>query len=601
MIHAPQILMPPPEAPLAMPPQALHRAPAAPRLAADGRGVQAARLFVFGFAGATTTALGAVMHDWFNAGGLGWVELAILICGVAAAFWIALSVATAVLGCLPRRSRPAAPPARPLDVAVLLPLHGEDAHAVAANLRALMAGLSAAGPRHRFALYVLSDTRDPAAALAEQRVMVHLGATLPGSRVHYRRRPENLRFKAGNLQDWVQRWGGAHDAMLVLDADSVMTPDTVLRLADALAAEPRLGLVQTVPRLIGGQTPWARAQQFSNTIYGATLGRGLALWAGSAANYWGHNAMIRTRAFAAAAGLPDLPGRRPFGGLILSHDFVEAALLRRAGWRVRFLPEAEGSFEETPPTPIAHILRDRRWCQGNLQHLRLLGAAGLHPLSRMHMLQGAVGYLSSILWLVLMICWVLVGNGQGDGPIRYFSDTNPLFPAWPDMDLVSRILILGLIYGMLVAPKILGALRYWAGDPALRGVGGPLCFLGSILAEMLLSILLAPMLMIQHVIAVMRSLAGIDAGWTPPRRDAPDLRACLRFHAAELVLGVGMCMLFALGELTLWLLPVGVSLAAAPVLSRALSARPGWARHLFRTPQETGLGPEATAASLATA
>lgn len=603
MTQMPHILIPPPQTPLAMPPQALNQAPNAPRLAPDSRAVQAARLFVFGFAGTTTAALGAVMHDWFKLGGLGWVELAIMVCGVLAAFWIAMSVATAVLGCLPRRARPSAGPLAPLDIAVLMPMYGEDAPGVAANLRPLLEGLAASGTRHRFSLYVLSDTRDPDKVTAETRTIAHLDTMLPGTRVYYRHRKENHRFKAGNIQDWVERWGGAHDAMLVLDADSVMTPDTVLQLADALAAEPGLGLVQTVPRLIGGQTLWARAQQFSNTIYGATLGRGLALWSGSAANYWGHNALIRTAAFASAAGLPDLPGRRPFGGVILSHDFVEAALLRRAGWRVRFLPEAEGSFEETPPTPIAHILRDRRWCQGNLQHLRLLGAAGLHPLGRIHLLQGAVGYLSSILWLALIICWVLVGTGQGDGPIRYFSDANPLFPAWPDMDIVNRILILGLIYGMLVAPKILGALRYWTTDPALRAVGGPVRFLASILAEVVLSILLAPMLMVQHVVAVARTFAGVDTGWKPALRDAPDLRTCLYFHAAELAIGLAMCILFVLGELTLWLLPIGASLAIAPFLCWALSAKPAWAGALFRTPQETAVRTPTTepAPTLATA
>ncbi|MHA3978165.1 glucans biosynthesis glucosyltransferase MdoH [Halovulum sp. GXIMD14794] len=587
----PHIPTPPEDAPLAMPPQDLRRAPAAPRLSRDGWAVQAARAFVFGFAGLTTAALGLVIYDWFKLSGLSWVELAIITCGMATAFWIALSVATAVLGCLPARPQRAPGPVAPMDVAVLMPMYGEDAHQVCGNLRPLLQDLSQNARGHRFTLYVLSDTRDEQKVIAETRAVARLDASLPDTTVHYRHRAQNTRFKAGNIEDWVTRWGGAHEAMLVLDADSVMTAETVLDLADALASEPEAGLVQTVPRLIGAQTLWARTQQFSNTIYGMTLGRGLALWSGSAANYWGHNAMIRVRAFADCAGLPDLPGRRPFGGLILSHDFVEAALLRRAGWRVRFLPTADGSFEETPPTPIGHILRDRRWCQGNLQHLRLLGAAGLHPLSRVHMLQGAVGYLSSILWLALMICWVLVGSGQGDGPIRYFSDANPLFPAWPDMDIVSRILILALIYGMLVVPKILGALRYWATDPSLRAVGGAGRFVLSILAEMALSILLAPMMMVQHVVAVTRTLAGVDTGWKPAGRDAPDLRTCLRFHGAELALGTAMCALFAMGELTLWLLPIGASLVIAPVLSWALSGQPTWARRLFQTPQESAARP----------
>ncbi len=579
---APPTLMPP-ETPLAMPAQRLRRAPRARRLPRDPWTVQAARSFVFGFALILTLGLGAVLHDWFHDGGITLPEIAIIVLGSFAAFWILLSVATSILGCLPQRagSRGRGPA---LDVAILAPIYGEPIETVLTNAGRLMHRL--APGRHRYTLYVLSDTRDPQAVVVEQRAVTRLRHLVPGARVHYRHRAENHRYKAGNIEDWVTRWGGAHDAMLVLDADSVMGPDSVTLMADTLAAEPRLGLVQSVPRLTGARSLFARQQAFANTVYGTTLGRGLALWSGTAANYWGHNALIRVRAFAEAAGLPDLPGRRPFGGVILSHDFVEAALLRRAGWQVRFLPQAEASYETTPDSLIGHVLRDRRWCQGNLQHLRLLGAAGLHPLSRVHLLQGAMGYVASAIWAVLMVLWVLIGNGKANGEIRYFIESNPLFPTWPEMELVSRVLIVGLTFGMLLLPKLLGAMMFWWRDPSLRSAGGPVRFLGSMLLEIVVSVLLAPAMMVQHIIAVARILAGRDTGWKPAGATARTAGALLRFHALEVVLGLALCGLYAAGMLSWWLLPIGVSLLLAPALSWASSATPGWASGLFVTPQD---------------
>ncbi|MEM8789567.1 MAG: glucans biosynthesis glucosyltransferase MdoH [Pseudomonadota bacterium] len=581
------VLNPLPPAPLAMPPQRLGDVrPHAP-LPGDGWAVQAARAFVFGSALALTGALGWVMHDWFNEHGLNGVEVMVMACALFAAFWIALSVGTAFLGLLPRRVAESVAVA-PLDIAVMLPVYGEPIGGILENAEALLRGLRAHRPAHRFALYVLSDTRDAGRVLQEHAAFRALMRRLPGARLHYRHRADNTRYKAGNIEDWVTRWGGGHDAMLVLDADSVMSPRAVLRMADALGASPRLGLVQSIPRLIGGETLFARMQQFSNTIYGTTLARGLTLWSGSAANYWGHNALIRVRAFAEAARLPDLPGRRPFGGVILSHDFVEAAMLRRAGWQVRFMPEARGSFETTPETVIGHVQRDRRWCQGNLQHLRILGASGFHPVSRMHLFQGAMAYTASLGWFALMVLWILIGTGQGDGAIVYFTEANPMFPAWPEMDVVSRILIVALTYGLLIAPKILGVLAYWSSDPLLLRVGGPLSFFGSFLMEVLLSVLLAPTMMVQHMMAVLRTLTGFDTGWRPHAAASRRFGVLVRFHALELALGFAMCALFVAGTLTLWLTPIGVSLALAPVLSWATATRGRWVQALFRTPQDQG-------------
>ena len=573
----------PPEAPLAMPVQDLSTAPEPRPLPRERLAVYLARAFVFGFALAATGALGAVIWDWFRPMGLSGIEVAIIALAMFTAFWIVLSVANAVLGCPPQRKSPAGT-SRPLDIAILLPIYGEDPQTLARSIAAMRADILREGGGHRHSLYILSDTRDPQAIAAERRVFEILPNT-PDLPLYYRHRTHNDRFKAGNIADWVRRWGGAHEAMLVLDADSVMSGRAVRMLADRMAADPDLGLVQSIPRLVGAQSWFARAQAFANTVYGTTMARGLALWSGTSANYWGHNALIRTRAFAEAAGLPDLPGRRPFGGVILSHDFVEAAFLRRAGWKVAFEPQATESYETTPQTVIAHVLRDRRWCQGNLQHLRLIFSRSLHPLSRIHLFHGAMSYIASFGWFGLMVLWVLVGSGQGDGVVRYFTPANPLFPSWPEMDLVSKVLILSLIYGSLIAPKVLGAIMFWIADPDLRSAGGPLRFAMSWLAEVLLSVLLAPMMMVQHMSAVIRTLTGSDTGWTPRVDAAPGLLTCLRFHLAEAILGLGMAALFITGELSLWLAPIGLCLIMAPVLSWTLSRTAG-AGVLMLTPQE---------------
>jgi membrane glycosyltransferase len=131
--------------------------------------------------------------------------------------------------------------------------------------------------------------------------------------------------------------------------------------------------------------------------------RGFAAWSGRSGNYWGHNALIRIESFRAASRLPVLSGPAPFGGPLLSHDFVEAAWIRRAGWQVELDPDHRGSAEDAPQTLEEFHRRDRRWCQGNLQHLRLLAEPGLHPLSRFHMISGVFSYLAAPVWLSLMI------------------------------------------------------------------------------------------------------------------------------------------------------------------------------------------------------
>ncbi len=253
----------------------------------------------------------------------------------------------------------------------------------------------------------------------------------------------------------------------------------------------------------------------------------------------------------------------------MSHDFVEAGLLRRAGWAVRFLPRIRGSYEETPPTLIDHAMRDRRWCQGNLQHLKLLGSTGFRAVSRFHMFHGAVGYLMSPLWFALLLMWALIGQGQDASVLHYFSPDNPLFPQWPEMSETRHVLIILVMYAMLLAPKVLGVLALPLSGVRYSDFGGARKFLTSFLAEVLLSILYAPILMVQQMIAVFRTAFGIQRGWSPQARDGGSygLGTLVLCHALETISGIALSVGILSGLVSVWLAPIAISLALAIPLS----------------------------------
>jgi membrane glycosyltransferase len=553
----------PPRPALPMPDQDLtarFRDPAAPGIRTDRR-TKLIRVLTLTVPLVVTLGLGWAGLGWFGVdGAVSTTEAALVTVTVFAFYWVALSVAAAALG-LFWRARPQVQPLQTLSVAILLPMYGEPAGPTIGNAIALLAGLSGRG-RHRFSLHILSDTRDPATALTEEATLAAARLAHPALSLHYRHRASNTDYKSGNIRNWVMTSGHDHDAMLILDADSVMGPQTVQRLVDTLAIEPGLGLIQTIPRVLPGQTVWQRLQSFASEVYGVNLGRGFALWTGAEGNFLGHNALVRTRAFAASAGLPHLPGPAPRGGVILSHDFVEAALIRRAGWGVRMLPEATDSFEDTPPSLLGYLRRDRRWCQGNMQHLRLLRVPGLHIVSRFHLLQGAMAYLASVWWLLLLVLWAVPGQG---GALRDIFGDSPLLPDWPHLPPITQgalTLVVGL---MLVGPKLLGIAAHIR-DRGLRLVRLP-GFAVSVVVEIALSVLVAPALMVHQVRAVLRTLAGFDGGWMPHLSGRPSLRTLSRFHATETLLGLGLVGLAMAGQLTLWVLPIGISLCLTIPLS----------------------------------
>jgi len=591
--------------PLGMPEQNFRK-PYRDKSAPDWKAQPASRLWkiaVFGPALLTTGLLLAAFTDWLSTGGLGAVEFFLIALVGLTFFWISVSVSTATMGLLNlflKRQKPletTVPVAKSLDVAILVPIYNETPSDVFGNAAAMWDQLQASDTKHNFSLFILSDTQDAAIAEQELRAMASLQATFPkGAQLYYRRRAQNTDRKTGNLADWIEGWGGASDAMLVLDADSLMTGNAILSLANEMANDPTAGLIQSAPSLFGAKTLFARMQQFSNVTYGRLLAEGLSLWTNREANYWGHNAIIRTAAFASCAGLPRLKSLRGKESLILSHDFVEAGLLRRAGWAVRFLPRIQGSYEETPATLVDFALRDRRWCQGNLQHLNILHAAGLHATSRFHMLHGAISYLLSPAWFILLTFWALLSNGENENVISYFSAANPTMPIWPHISNVSSLLILLFMYGMLLAPKIIGAAVIWASPNLRKAYGGGVQFLISVLIELITSVIYAPILMIQQTVAVLRYFLGFKQAWNPQARQGGkySVATLIKFHMIETVTGTALFAGMIANLVSLWLLPIAISLAGA-VLFSALSGvnltRKNWSSKQLGTPDELSAPP----------
>ncbi len=459
-----------------------------------------------------------------------------------------------------------------------MPTYNEQPARVMAGVQAIHDALARAGRLDAFDFFILSDTTDPDIWVAEEAAFLALRArTGDAARIFYRRRAANIERKAGNIADWVRRFGGAYPLMLVLDADSVMTAEAIVQLAAAMERHPDVGLIQTLPIIVNGRTLFARMQQFAGRVYGPVIAHGVAWWHGADGNYWGHNAIIRTAAFAAAAGLPHLRGRRPFGGHILSHDFVEAALLRRAGWAVHMLAGLPGSYEEAPGSLTDIAIRDRRWCQGNLQHAAVLPARGLHWVSRLHLLMGIGSYATAPLWLMFLLVGILISLQARFVRPEYFPAAHSLFPRWPQEDPVRAMWVFIGTMAVLLLPKLIGLAAGLLQRQTRRGCGGAVGLIGSVLVETILAGLVAPIAMLFQTAAVASILAGRDSGWNPQRRDdgALRLREIAAGYVRHTAFGAVLAgIAYAVSPfLVLWMSPVLLGLLLAVPLATLTGAR----------------------------
>ena len=591
----------PPEAPCDMPVQVLRRKPVrSPRPASSPPRMGLRRLGVFGTSLALTAGGAWQMRDVLGVNGLTPLEIGILLVFTVLFAWIGLSLVSSLCGFASvlaqggrRLDGPVDPGALP-RIALLMPAYNEAPDRIMAALAVIHADLARTGAGTRFDLFILSDTTDPDRWIAEEAAFLALRNHTGVGNIFYRRRARNTERKAGNIADWVRRWGGGYELFMILDADSVMTADCILRLAGALVRHPDAGVVQSLPVIVGGETLFARMQQFAGRVYGPMIAHGIAWWHGADGNYWGHNAMIRTAAFAGAAALPVLRGRKPFGGHILSHDFVEAALIRRAGWAVHMMPALPGSFEQCPPTLTELAVRDRRWCQGNLQHIGVLAARGLHPVSRLHFLMGIGSYVTAPLWLLFLLMGILISVQARLVPPDYFPSGPSLFPRWPVIDPVRSMYVFIGTMAVLLGPKLLAWFAAVLDPATRRGLGGGVASFAGVLVETLLAGLLAPVLMLTQTGAVLTVLAGRDGGWAPQLRDGGRVpfRDVLRQYWPHTAFGalLGGVSWAVSPPLLAWMSPVVAGLALAAPLA-AVTGRVGAGQalrrvRLLQTPEE---------------
>lgn len=449
--------------------------------------------------------------------------------------------------------------------AVLMPVYNESSVDVFANLSAMAESLHETGRGEHFDIFVLSDTTNPKVWVEEEKMWLETKQSMPAEiNLYYRRRAKNVARKSGNIEDFCNKWGAKYDFMIVLDADSLLNGETMVKMAQLMQANPKTGIIQAPPMCLNGRSLFARVQQFAGKLYGPIVSAGLAYWQVGDSNYWGHNAIIRVKAFIECCGLPVLKGRAPFGGHILSHDFVEAALIRRGGWAAWLLPELKGSYEECPPTMIDFATRDRRWCQGNMQHLKVLVSKGLHPVSRVHFTIGVMSYLSSPIWLCFLLVGLMIALGREFFPPVYFQDVRTLFPVWPIFDKIGTIALFILSMFMLIFPKFLGLIIYLLENRDSKKIGGRGGAVKSVLVEIVISALSAPIMMMFQSKFVFDIFAGNDVGWATQNRGdkGTSFKEAVTRHIWHTLLGIVTTIViwFYAHSLFWWMLPITIGL-----------------------------------------
>jgi len=535
------------------------------------------------------------------------LELAILSLSTILFLWVSLGFWTALSGfvllvfggdrhAITRSVAPGTPIPPEARTAVIMPICNEHVARVFAGIRATYDSLVAAGALRHFDFFVLSDSSEPDTLTAERQAWLDLCVAIGGfGHVFYRWRRHRIKRKSGNVADFCRRWGSQYRYMVVLDADSVMSGDCLTTLVRLMEANPTTGIIQTAPRASGRDTLYARIQQFATRVYGPVFTAGLHFWQLGESYYWGHNAIIRVAPFIRHCALGRLPGRGPLSGEILSHDFVEAALMRRAGWKVWMAYDLAGSYEEMPPNLLDELKRDRRWCQGNLINSRLSLWHGVHPAHRAIFMTGIMTYVAAPLWLVsLVLATTFVALHTLVGP-QYFVESRQLFPIWPQWDVEATIGFAAGTALVLFLPKILAAALVVARD-ATR-FGGRLPVMLSLLIEILFSALLAPVRMLFHTQFVIAVLINMRIHWkSPPRENAETTwREATRRHGVHTVIGLA----WAVGIYWLepayawWMFPVlgalALSIPVSVYSSRVSLGRRLRDARLFLIPEESDM------------
>ena len=501
------------------PPPPLEAAPHELRL------LRARRRFV---AFSTTTVLvglGLFMLRLLGKDGLDLLDAAAAMLFVLAMPWIVVGAINASIGLLiglwsrdpaafvcPAVGRAQSEPTERPRTAILLPIHEEESAVVFRHIGALLRSLDETGSSAEFELFVLSDTQDAAAAAEEERHFAALRATAARPQaVHYRRRRENSAHKTGNLWDFLDRQGANFRYGLVLDADSLMDAGAVNRLVRIMEASPEIGILQQLTVSLPSRSPFSRLFQAGMRPGMRVHALGAAWWQGDCGPYWGHNALIRLAPFIAYCRIDPLPGRPPFGGRVLSHDQVEAVLMRRAGWQVRLLADSAGSYELDPPTLVDFFRRDLRWCQGNFQYLRLLKGLRCHALGKVQLASAILMYLTGpalgLMAIAMLGRSVLESTGL-------FAPSLPLEDPWLGRPAAFEPwLLAGIVLVLTFAPKLAGTLESLVRGSLAEAQGGRARVVTVALAELMFSLVLTPLMLMAQARFTVGMVLGRRARW----------------------------------------------------------------------------------------
>ncbi len=557
-----------------------------------------------------TTALASV----FAIEGLTGFEIAMIILFALNTPWLSIGFWNAVIGVVvlhaSRHWLPHVLPIQGLDAgdaaissrtAVVMPVYNETSDRVVQHLKAVARSLDATGEADHYELFLLSDSDRPDIVAQETQLFERWQAEDPRpDRLHYRHRRYNVRQKVGNIEDFCERWGDRFDYMIVLDADSLMSGDVIGRLVRLMQANPTLGILQSLVCGLPASSAFTRVFQFGMRHGMRVYTTGSAWWQADQGPYWGHNAIVRLVPFRKFCRLPTLPGRPPLGGEILSHDQVEAVLMRRAGYEVRVLPIETGSFEANPPTLQDYLKRDLRWCQGNLQYFRLLGMPGILPLGRLQLLLAIMMYTAAPVWYAFM----LIGLAQF---VWYALTTKttlhdeligPLLG--PGEFPIGGAILFVTILLMNFAPKILGVADVFLKPRERARYGGGGALLAGALVEGVFGMILAPIVALAQTIFIVGLSFGRRISWNGQTRD--DRLVSVREAITGLWPQTLMGCVFAAGlwmyapEFLIWGAPVILGLIMAVPFACALSGKT-WSRAFERRrmcaiPEERELPPE---------
>ncbi|MEO0820912.1 MAG: glucans biosynthesis glucosyltransferase MdoH [Pseudomonadota bacterium] len=462
-------------------------------------------------------ALGLGIAGVFGADGWSASDIAILVCFLIGAPWTVMGVWNALLGVWLLHGvrdgvASAAPHLSAADegrqvhtrVAVAMTVRNEPPEASFARLAEIRRSLDATGRGHLFDIFILSDTSDPAIAEAEERLFQRMRGRLGGQQAVYRRRSRNTGFKAGNVRDFLMNAGRDYPLYLPLDSDSLMSGEAILRMVRIMEAYPKIGILQSLVTGLPAQSLFARLFQFGMRHGMRSFTMGAAWWQGDCGPYWGHNALIRTAPFRRHCRLPVLPGKPPLGGHVLSHDQLEAAIIRRAGYEVRVIPVEGESWEENPPTLPDFIKRDLRWCQGNMQYLQLLGMRGLVPVSRFQVIAAIAMYFGAPAWMLMTVAAL-----------------SKMFESDPgQINIALGIAMFFIMFTVSLVPKFAGMLDVALTPGGAARYGGRLRFALGGLAETVFSILMAPVVALQVSIFLTGLAFGQSVKWSGQQRDA---------------------------------------------------------------------------------